>query len=48
MKLEKPVDNELIKQVLALVTKNPLEEDRARCQEQIYIIIKQALGGNGR
>jgi len=40
-KMGKPVDSELLKQVMALVKKNPLEEDRSRCQDQILAIIKE-------
>jgi hypothetical protein len=43
-KREKPVDNEILKQIIALEIKNPLNEDRARCQEQIYAIVKQSIG----
>lgn len=43
-KREEPVDSELLKQIIAIVIKNPLIEDRARCQDQIHIIVKQSLG----
>ncbi len=43
-KREEPIDNELLKQIIALVIRNPLIEDRARCQEQIHMIVKQSLG----
>lgn len=43
-KAETPVDEIVLKQILALVIKNPLDSDRGRCQEQIMELIKQ----NGR
>lgn len=38
------VDSKLLKQIIAIVIKNPLNEDRARCQEQIHMVVKQFLG----
>lgn len=43
-KAESPVDKEIIKQILTLVIKNPLDSDRGRCQEQIMELIKQNRG----
>lgn len=43
-KAESPVDETLIRQILALVIKNPLDTDRGRCQEQIMELIKQNRG----
>jgi chorismate mutase len=40
----KPVDEELLAQIIALVMKNPIEEDRQRCQSQILEIINQRKG----
>jgi hypothetical protein len=40
-KSKNPVDNKLLEQILALVIKNPLDEDRALCQDQIQELIKQ-------
>lgn len=40
-----PVDPDVLKQVIALVVMNPLEEDRAKCQDQIYLIMSQSVGG---
>jgi len=40
-----PVDEVILKQVLALVIKNPLDEDRADCQKQIEMLISQRIGG---
>jgi chorismate mutase len=40
----KPVDEELLAQIIALVMKNPIEEDRQRCQSQIREIIYQRKG----
>ena len=37
------VDNNLLSQVIALVMKNPLEEDRGRCQEQILELLSQRV-----
>ena len=43
-KLETPVEEGVLKQIVALVLKNPLEEDRAQCQEQIALIVSQHVG----
>ncbi len=43
-KLEMPVDEDVLKQIIALVLKNPLDEDRAQCQEQIALIVSQHVG----
>lgn len=40
-KSKNPVDNKLLEQILAIVIKNPLDEDRALCQDQIQELIKQ-------
>jgi chorismate mutase len=40
----KPVDEELLAQIIALVMKNPIDEDRQRCQSQILEIINQKKG----
>lgn len=40
-KSKKPIDEEIIRQILAIVMKNPLDEDRVICQEQIQELIKQ-------
>lgn len=40
-----PVDEKLLEQVMALVVRNPLDEDRARCQDEIGMILAQQLGG---
>lgn len=39
-----PVDEKILERVIALVVKNPLEDDRARCQDQISEIIAQYVG----
>ena len=39
-----PVDDKILERVIALVVKNPLDEDRARCQGQISEIIAQYVG----
>lgn len=45
---EKPVNEELLKEILALVMKSPLDEDRKRCQNQIEeILIQRLKGGDG-
>lgn len=38
---EKPVNSEIIKNILSIIMLNPLEEDRARSQEQIKSIIEK-------
>lgn len=43
-KLENKIDDELLRQILAIVAKNPLPEDRDKCQKQIYEIIKYHCG----
>lgn len=43
-KAESPIDRELLRQILAIVIKNPLDSDRGRCQEQIMELIKQKRG----
>ncbi len=43
-KSKTPSDDELIKQILTLVIRNPLDSDRGRCQEQIMELIKQKKG----
>lgn len=43
-KVEKPVEETILKQILALVIKNPLPSDRGRCQEQMMELIKQNMG----
>ena len=37
---EEPVEEDIMKQVIALVDKNPLDDDRHVCQEQIAALIK--------
>jgi len=40
-KKEKPVDSDVLRSILSIVIRNPLDEDRARSQEQIrYLITK--------
>lgn len=41
---ETPVDDGLLEQVVALVMRNPLDEDRSGCQEQIGTILNQYVG----
>jgi len=41
-----PVDEAILNQVMALVIKHPLDEDRTTCQTQIEEIINQRVGGN--
>ncbi len=35
------VEDQLLKEVIALVLKNPLDEDRKRCRKQIDAIIRE-------
>lgn len=42
---DNPVDDDLLKAVVALVMKNPLDEDRGRCQEQLALLIMNRAGG---
>ncbi len=37
---EEPVEEDLMKQVIALVDKHPLDDDRHVCQEQIALLIE--------
>lgn len=39
------VDDDLLKSVVALVMKNPLDEDRGRCQDQLAHLIINRAGG---
>lgn len=39
-----PVGEKILERIIALVVKNPLEDDRARCQDQISEIIAQHVG----
>lgn len=36
--------DELLRKIVALVIRNPLEENRAQCQDQIAIVISQTIG----
>jgi hypothetical protein len=47
-KREDLVDNKVLKEILSLVVKNPLEEDRKRCQNQIELILIQRCKGGGK
>jgi len=44
-KRAQPVDDEFLDQLLALVIKNPLDEERQQCQDQIKTILNQRTGG---
>ena len=44
--LGKPVTDELLGQIISLVMRNPLDEDRGKCQEQILEIINQRISDN--
>jgi hypothetical protein len=35
------VDDNLLKEIMVLVKRSPLSEDRSRCQDQIELLIKQ-------
>ena len=37
------VDMKLVEQLMALVVKHPLDEDRAQCQEQIGELVTQRV-----
>ena len=41
----KEIDNDLLERIIAIVIKNPLDEDRRRCQDQIDMILQQYLRG---
>jgi hypothetical protein len=42
---QKPrIDEKFLSEVLALVVKNPLDDDRARCQEQIAKLLADRIG----
>jgi hypothetical protein len=45
---DKPVNEALLKEIVALVMKNPLPQDRAQCQERLALIIAQQLEGKKR
>lgn len=43
---ENPVTEAVLEEILALVIKNPLEEDRKRCQSQIeLVLVHRSKGG---
>jgi len=42
-KQEKPISEETLKQILALVMRNPLPDDRGSAQEQIYDVLRKKL-----
>lgn len=46
IELGRPVTDELFGQIISLVIKNPLDEDRGKCQDQILEIINQIIGGS--
>ena len=41
---EAKVPEDVLEEVLAIVIRNPLPEDRGRCQDQIKLILSQRLG----
>ena len=43
-KQEKPANEKTLMQIIALVVKHPLDDDRATCQQQIVEIISQRIG----
>lgn len=43
---ESKVPDEILAEVLAIVMKNPLDEDRGKCQDQIKLILSQRWGGS--
>jgi len=45
-KMNKSVPEDVLKEILSLVLKNPLPDDRQRCQEQIREIISQRYKGD--
>lgn len=40
---EEPLEESVLEEVLALVIKNPLDQDRARCQEQVKTVLSQKI-----
>ncbi|MHA1227167.1 MAG: hypothetical protein ACTSPV_10540 [Candidatus Hodarchaeales archaeon] len=42
--MSNPVQEEILKKILAIVMLNPLEEDRGASQEQIRYLISQEIG----
>jgi len=46
-RVKEPVNEELLKQILSRVIRNPLDADRAKCQDQIDYLIKQ-MDGKGK
>ena len=44
-KRKKPVDKALLKEIVALVVKHPLIDDRGQCQDQIQELIAQRVKG---
>ena len=44
-KRKDPISEKILEEILALVMKNPLNDDRTTCQAQIDLLIKQRVGG---
>ena len=44
-KSKNPVDEAMLREIIALVVKHPLDSDRAQCQDQINELISQRVGG---
>ncbi len=44
-KRDSPVPEDVLKEILALVIKNPLANDRLLCQSQIVLVLSQRRGG---
>ena len=42
-KMSKPIDENILKNILSIVILNPLEEDRGTSQEQIRYLISQNI-----
>jgi hypothetical protein len=42
-----PVDDDLLKRIIALVVLHPLDEDRSKCQDEIKELIEQHSGLKG-
>lgn len=43
-KSDKPVPESIIENILALVIKYPLDDERNKCQDQIEVVLSQSFG----
>ncbi|AKJ05427.1 hypothetical protein ATI61_102484 [Archangium gephyra] len=42
---KRQVDEEVLREIVSLVIKNPLADDRKACQDQIFSLLSERVGG---